>query len=553
MMLSDQILLLPGYDPYVQADGYTFDETSAQRAIDFIETVCKHAKGPMSGKAFLLEEWQKGYVGNLFGWKDKNGHFRYRETLLYIPKKNGKTALAAAITNYYFTQIANNGDELYACASNRDQASYPFQHICGMIRHSPALKSRLKVYGERGSNQMRSVFYEEKGNAFYKCLAADADAIDGAFPIFAHADEIHRFKFARQNHLIKILSDGMAPQPNALLIYTTTADSNRTSLCNSTLALARSVRDCRDKNTPGWFPEFLPAIWEGDRARADDPDYWGSEETWQATNPNYGVTKPKRFFQSEVKKIREDSTRLNDFLRLQLNIVTDSVTAWIDGHQYNECCVVDDPIEWRKRMLEECKGRPCTAAMDLSSSDDLTALTLYFYEDNIYLTWCWIPEDNAVAREKKDKVPYLTWVREGFIEKTPGDCIDLRYVEDRVIQITGAYNVVKVATDPARAQQIRQNIEERSTLEVLSFPQNYSNYAPAMKAFKEEILQGQMQHGMNPVLRWCVGNLVADTDANGNERPNKSKSFEKIDVAVSAIMAKGLSLVVESNDVGIHF
>lgn len=538
--LTEIIMLLPGYDPYALAGDCWFDEEAAAYAIEFIETVIKHAKGKRAGKSFHLEDWQRAIVANIFGWKRPDGTRRYREVLIYVAKKNGKTALCAAILLYVMVCDHELGAELYSAAASREQAALLFQHVVGMIKQDEDLSKLLKIYGGKGGSQQRTVTNESEMSA-YKCLSADANTADGTSPHFAAIDELHRHKTPE---LADVLQKSTAARSQPLVIYTTTADYNRPSLCNSKLKYAKEVRDNKgDPAKPGNDGAFLPAVYETD-PKCD----WRDPENWKASNPNLGVTVPLDFLQRECTKAIETPSELNNFLRLHLNIVTDADEAWLQKTDWNDCCPDVDPVVWRAERLRSMRGKTCTVAVDLSSTNDLTALVLYFPSDgHVVLPFFWMPKDNAVQREREHRVPYSTWHRQGFLEMTDGNWVDHDFVIAQAIEAAKDYGVRVIGVDPWMSKQFTKALQDQG-MEPFTCGQGIKEMSEPSKRLEKLVLSGELQHGNNPVLSWMAGNVMIHRDAAGNIHPDKSKSAEKIDGIVALIM--GIRMAMEVIDDG---
>lgn len=541
--LSQLILLLPKYDPHAQAGDCWFDQDSAWDAIEFIHGVIRFAKGKNAGKPFHLEPWQIAIVANLFGWKHPNGRLRYREAFVYVGKKNGKTALMAAMMLLMLATNPPLGAELYSAASSQKQAGILFEHAVGMVRQSDRLKDMLTVYGEKGGSQQKSITYPDAMSA-YKCLAADADTVDGVEPYLAVIDELHRHK---NTNLADVLQKGTGAQAESLVVYTSTADYNRPSACNSLLRRARDVQDNGgDPSRPGFDLAFLPAIYE-----ADKDDDWELPETWRKANPNMGVTVTEEFLARECRKAKENSADLNNFLRLNLNIVTDAVQAWLDMDQWDACDGLEEgesPAAWRERMRKELAGQVCFVGIDLSQKRDFTAAVYVFPPTEFRKKWVlfprlFIPKETAMRREKTDRVPIAAWVRDGFIEVTEGRVVDYEYLKAAVYADAKWAEVKEVAYDPYAATQIAVQLSGEG-MTCVEFRQGYLSMSEPAKEIDKLIAEGKIEHGGNPVMRWMAGNTVIRFDPAGNIKPDKEKSTQRIDGIVAGIMALGRALVV---------
>jgi phage terminase large subunit-like protein len=534
--------LLPEYDPFAQGEGYGFDTHAAGRAIGWMEHHLKLAKGRKARQSFILEPWQKCIVANLFGWKHlETGLRRYRSALLYVPKKNGKSAFGAAIMLYVIAEDDEIGAELYSAAASRDQAAIIFSHAVGMVRQSKVLSDRLTMYGVKGGSQMRSIV-DDSQMSVYKCLSADANTADGANVHFALVDELHRHKTPE---LAEVLEKSSAERSQPMILYTTTADYNRPSLCNTTLKYAKQVRENKgDPTQPGYDPGFLPVIYE-----ATDEDDWQDPAVWAKANPNYGVTIPEDFMRRQCKKAQDIPSELNNFLRLHLNIVTDAEQAWLDMKAWDLCSTAgDDPVAWRERMLEEMAGERAIAALDLSSTNDLTALVLLFPDrGNVVIPFFWAPRDNAEKREREHQVPYLTWARQGFIDLTDGNYVDQAFVLHRTLECCDQFGIRELTFDRYMARQIQMETDKHG-IDVVPFGQGFIDMTGPSKRLEIMVMSGEMDHGDNPVLRWNAGNTMIRRDPAGNIKPDKSKSAEKIDGIVSLVMAIGRSMVTQDEE-----
>lgn len=541
------LFLLPWYDPCAQAEGCYFDEAAALEPIEFIEGIVKHGKGPTAGSPFLLQDWQKSWVANLYGWHRADGLRRYTESLVYVPKKNGKTAMLAALLLYALAK-APFGAEVYSAAASQDQATLIFMHAKGMVSQDDTMSERFKVYGQNGGSVRKSIAYQDR-MASYKCLHADADTVDGVAPWFVVADELHRHE---SPELVDVLHKSTAATPGAMVVYTTTADFNRESACNTKLAYARRViANKGDRAQPGYDPAFLPAVWE-----ASAKDDWMSPETWRKANPNLGVTVSEDWFRREAQKAKETPSELNNFLRLHLNIVTDAAQAWLSAPDWDKgAAPALDPEtegEWAEAL--GLSGRRCVAALDLAKTTALTALALVFAprlagEPYAVLMRFWMPRSRMAAAERRDGVPYSAWQQAGWLRVTDGDVTDYDVVRAEVTALCQRFNAERLAYDPWGATQLANQFAAEG-LACVEFKQTIASYAEPTDAFERLVLTGRLLHGGNPILRWNAGNVSVWSDGNGNKRPSKISSTGHIDGIVAGIMALGVLILLEPEDGG---
>lgn len=515
---------LPGYDPWATCGECTFNSATADNAVDFVESELRHIEGALAGKPLLLQPWQQAIIGCAFGWKRSDGTRRYREVFQFVPRKNGKTAMAAGVLNLVAFCDHEPGAQIYSAAADREQATLVYRTAKGMILQNPSLEQGVKIY-----STYKSIEYP--GNVVYKALSSDANTKHGFNSHFIVIDELHAHH-DRELCDVLLTSTGSRRQP--LVWYITTSDYDRDSICNEKYDYASKVRDgvIEDES-------FLPVIFEA--AAADD---WKSPAVWRKANPNLGVSISEDYLARECKRAQESPAYENTFKRLHLNIRTEQDVRLIPLEHWDNCTDERSPMVWREEMLEQMKGRECFAALDLSATTDISALSLVFTDENerIVLPWFWVPGDNAVLRERRDKVPYLTWARQGWIEQSEGNVIDYDVIRRKVNELQEVYSIRGIAIDRWNATQLATQLAGDG-FEVNAFGQGYASMSAPTKELLSLVASGRLLHGGNPVLRWMAQNVAGEQDAAGNMKPSKKKSHERIDGIVSTIMALGLLMV----------
>lgn len=539
--LDEVIGLIPGYDPHAMAGDCWFDSDAAQTAIDFFQHpkdgCLRHVEGAMAGELFVLEPWQQAIIANLFGWKrtDEKGRVvrRYREAFIYIPRKNGKTPLAAGICNYVLFCDGEPGAQIYSAAAERDQAAYLFRQAKGMIEREPALEARAKIFSGAGH---RAIALKADGASVYKVLSADANTKHGGNSHLVVIDELH----AQPNRdLVDVLASSMASsnRRQPLLIHITTADWERESICNEKYDFACKVRDNGgDPAKVGYDPSFLPVIYE---ALSDDD--WTTEEVWEKANPNLDVSVSREYMRRECKKAQETPSYTNTFKRLHLNMRTKNDVTFLLMEKWNE----------RKAtgLAELMEGQRCMAGLDLATTTDIAAFLLVFCDDSRYVAvpHFWVPEAQAERRSRRDRVPYTEWIDRGYMRATPGDVIDYDVIRADINDLATRYNIAQIAVDPWNATQLSTQLMGDG-LEIVQFRQGFASMTAPTKELEALVMSGRLEHGCNPVLTWMAGNTAVEKDASGNLKPSKKKSTDRIDGIVALIMALGLYLTDEGGD-----
>lgn len=474
----------------------------------------RHVKGEWAGKPLILEPWQRDKVIHpLFGWKRPDGTRKYRTAYVEVPRKNGKSTLAAGIALTLLFADQEAGAEVYSAAGDRTQAGIVFNVARQMVQNSPDLKRISELY--------RSSIVAPQTASSYRVLSADAYTKHGLNAHGVIFDELH----AQPNReLWDVLTTSTGARRQPLIFALTTAGYDRNSICWELHEYACKVRDGIIKDE-----SFLAVIYA-----AGKEDDWTDPKVWHKANPNLGVTIKLDYFKQKCANAQEMPSAENTFKRLHLDIWTEQATRWIPIERWDAC--------GKAVKVGELEGVPCFAGLDLSSTLDVTALNLTFPVDGRYKQiWrFWIPEENIAQRVRRDRVPYDLWVRQGFIKATEGNVVDYEVVRADVNQLREEFNIRQIAYDPWSATQLATQLQGDG-FEMVPFRQGFASMSPAAKEFEKLVLGKKIDHGGNPVARWMMSNISVEMDAAGNIKPSKKRSTEKIDGIVAAIMAVGRS------------
>lgn len=515
--------MIPGYDPFETAGDCRFDRRAARRAINFFHECLTFTAGEWMSQRFALQPWQQAIVGNLFGWKRPDGRRRYREAFIYVPRKNGKSEMAGGLGCLLTFADGEPAAQVYCAAADREQARLVFNAARTMVAAEDELASRSRTY-------TNSIVVHETGSVL-KVVSAEAYSKHG---INAHGiivDELH----AQPNRdLVDVLTTSTGARRQPLMIHITTADYDRESICNEKYDYACKVRDGVIDD-----PAFLPVIYE---ATLDDD--WTDPDVWAKVNPNLGVSVSLEYIEREYRRARETPTYENTFKRLHLNMRTQQDVRWLSLEQWDACG--DNSTGAAGRIDEDdWHGRECYAGLDLSTTTDVSALALVFRDSEGVVTIVprfWIPGDNAKKREDRDRVPYVTWARQGLIEMTPGNVVDYDMIRMRINELGKRFKIREIAIDPWNATQLASQLQGDG-FEVVTFGQGYKDMTAPTKELEKLVVSGKLRHGGHPVLRWMASNVAVELDAAGNLKPSKKRSTERIDGIVAAIMALGRAML----------
>jgi phage terminase large subunit-like protein len=517
---------LKRYKPTIyKADGSAYSKEAADSAVTFVNCL-KHTKGEWYGMPFELIDWQEQIVRDVFGILKPNGYRQFNTAYVEIPKKQGKSELAAAIALLLTCGDFEHGGEVYGCASDRQQASIVFDVACGMVEQCPALKQRIKPLLSQ-----KRLIYKPLGS-FYQVLSAEAYTKHGLNVHGVVFDELHA-QPNRQLYDVMLHGSGDArKQPLFFLI--STAGTDRHSICWEVHQKADDILQGRKAD-----PTFYPVLYG-----APDEADWTSEKVWKAVNPSIGITVDIEKLRVACENAKSNPAEENLFRQLRLNQWVKQSVRWMPMAKWDACGFPVDP--------ESLRGRVCYGGLDLSSTTDITAFVLVFppldeTDKFQILPFFWIPEDNIGIRVKRDHVPYDVWEKQGFLLTTEGNVVHYGFIEDFIDQLGVKYNIREIAFDRWGAVQMVQNLEGLG-FTVVPFGQGFKDMSPPTKEFMRLTLEEKLAHGGHPVLRWMVDNIFVRTDPAGNIKPDKEKSTEKIDGAVATIMALDRAIRNQGSD-----
>lgn len=491
-----------------------YDKAAADFAVTFIENLC-HTKGKWAGQPFKLIPWQEQLVRDVFGILNPDGTRQFRVCYCEIPKKQGKSELAAAIALYLTCADGEQRAETYGAAADRKNASIVFEVATDMVRMSPALSKRVKIQ----ASTKRLIYLPT--NSSYSVVSAEAFRLHGLNASGIIFDELHSQPNRKLYDVLTKGSGDARTQPLQLLI--TTAGNDTHSICYEVHQKAVDIIEGRKAD-----PQFYGVIYG-----ADKDDDWTDPEVWKKANPSLGITVPIETVRQACEQAMQNPAEENVFRQLRLDQWVTQTTRWMQMDKWNACAFPVDP--------EALEGRVCYGGLDLSSTTDITAFVLVFppmEEDGKYeiLPYFWIPEDNVDLRVRRDHVMYDVYEKQGFLLTTEGNVLHYGFIEKFIEELGERYNIREIAYDRWGATQMVQDLEEIG-FTVVPFGQGFKDMSPATRELLKLVLEQRIAHGGHPVLSWMMDNAVVKTDPAGNIKLDKSKATEKIDGAVALVMA----------------
>lgn len=497
-----------------------FSSEHALYVTNFIQAL-RHTKSPFTGKPFQLLPWQQDFVNYVYGNVNEQGLRTTQYCYLEIPKKNGKTELGAAIALYHTYADGEMYGEIYSCAADKAQASQAFDVAVAMIDQCKELKKRTRLI----VSQKKLV--DKVSHSVYQAISAEAYSKHGFNLSACIFDELH----AQPNRdLWDVMTFGSGDarlQPIWYIITTAGDDADRTSI-------GWEIHEKASKIISG---EIVEPRWYC-KIYGIEPEFEGNiydESLWYKVNPSLGIT-------IDIEKVRqaalsarnsESEERIFRWLRLNQWVATKRI-GWLPVTLWDKTERDWNPAE----LLRE----RCYVGLDLSSKNDLTAAVMLFPPSEKRKDWrmlkeAWIPEASMKERSRKDKVPYDRWVKERYLNATPGDVVDYGLIATALCEIEQKYQVQYYCSDPWHLEYLKQLLPDTMQEKFVEIPQTMAGMSCGMGETERMLKAGELTHTKDPVGRWSFGNVRVAIDGNENQKPMKNKSIERIDPTVALINA----------------
>ncbi len=482
----------------------------AKQALKFFESLT--LIGDYSGERWKLEPFQVDWLSELYGRRNPDGSRVINKVSMWMPRGLGKTQQAAGVALYELV-MGPPGREIYAAAPDRDKASRIYKAMAQMIRADPHLLEMIGGEGNLSDHYLR-IKIPGKSSVF-QALAADSDQGHSLAPSMLVLDELHLWKSRKLYDALT--SGGHKRKKGSLLeIQISTAGDTKSGLAWDLYSYAKDVRDGRITN-----PNMLVRIFE-----APEELDWTAESTWRLAMPCSYINFEAIAAECELAK----HIKAKEFSFRQLYLgqwLEHSEAAWISPDEWAACA--------EEYTAEDMYGLEAVAGLDLSCVRDLTSISLFFPETKRVLTWSWLPGEGIAEREEKDHVPYRAWAKEGYLFFTSGKRIVHSEVGEKINELLQKYNIIRFVSDPYSLNLITPYLNQEPS----TYSQSPGYMSPPSKWLEVSISERSIKHYNNPLLNWCMGNVVVDQDKYENISPHKVKSRKRIDPAVAMIMAIG--------------
>jgi phage terminase large subunit-like protein len=503
---------------------FIYDPDAAELVCQFIEML-PHTKGKWGQKKELivLQPWQSFIFCVLFGWKHrvkktKCGRRRFRKAYIAVPRKNGKSIIAAGVGLYMFAADGEFGAEVYSGATTEKQAWEVFRPAKQMVERTPELRELIgaEVWA-------KMLVTPEDGSRFEPVIGKPGD---GSSPSCAIVDEYHEHD---TSDLVDTMETGMGSRDQPLMVEITTAGFNIAGPCYD------QETDCKKVLQGVMVEDELFAI----MYTIDDGDAWDDPKALRKANPNMGVSVDAEYLLSQQRQAVNSAAKQTRFKTKHLNVWCSAKSAWLNILDWNRCA----DYTLRPEQFAGCEN---WLTLDLASTSDVCVVMQVFKKridgkDHYYLFGKYFLPENAIENDPKNRDAYRKWVIEGFLEQHDGAEIDYDLIREHTEHQLAAYQPVEVAFDPWRAAHMAQQLMKDGA-ELVEYRQLVNTMSLPMKEMESAVKAGRLHHDGNPVLTWMASNVVAKLDAKDNIYPRKEKPEQKIDGIVAAIMGIGRAM-----------
>ena len=513
---------------------YFYSPARANHILEFIENFCHNSKGKYGGQLVKLELWEKALLATIFGFIDVEGNRQYREALLIVGKKNGKSLLASGVGTYMQVGDGEPGPEVYAVATKKDQAKIIWLEAKRMVRKSPALLKRVRtLVAELASDFNDGVF---------KPLASDSDTLDGLNIHCALMDEIHQWKNGRA--LFDIIADGVTAREQPLIFETSTAGVIREDIYDEKYEEAEKVINGYDDPDGYHDDHFIAFVYE-----LDSRSEWVDPACWKKANPGLGTIKNEKALMDKVEKAKRNPALVKNLVCKEFNIRETSSEAWLTFEQLDNRETFKLDIEKKRLILRTPMPdgteketilpypRYGIGGADLSSTTDLTAAKLIFKvpgcEKIFALSMYWIAQDLLEKRVNEDKIPYDKWFERGLVRLCPGNSVHQKYVKDWFVELQEQFDIY-IPWFGYDSWSAKYWVEDMSDYfgkdSMIPVIQGKKTLSDPMKRLGNDFESKIIVYNNNPIDKWCLTNTSYEEDKNGNIQPHKtSKATRRID------------------------
>ncbi|MBS3973020.1 MAG: terminase large subunit [Erysipelotrichia bacterium] len=498
----------------INDDRYIYDTKRAHRRIAFIERFCKHTKSPFHGKPFILELWEKAFIEVVYGFlRSSTKRRRFKRVILLISRKNGKSTLTAALA---FTELMmGSGGSDIVCSSNDDaQASIIFLEI-------GAMREMFDPSSKRTHKNLRWIINKKNKSKVFK-LSEKTQNKEGYNIEFGILDESHEMK---DNSIAKPIEQSQSTKDEPLFVNITTEGFVNDGYLDKELQYARRV-------IAGEYEDDTLLAWL--YTQDSEAEVWQDESSWMKSNPSLGLIKKREYLRDQINKAKLDKGDRMYVLAKDFNIKQNNAEAWLMEQDYNISTTFH---------MEDFIGSIALGAVDLSETTDLTCAKVLLMKKGdptkYIATRYFIPESKVIQGSIDDKKDYLTWAKEGLIEITEGNEVDLSKVAKWFLDLYKHYKIRTYKTGyDNRFAKTWLSAMDGYGLETERVDQNRFTLSNPMKLLEADLKSRLVNYNSHPIDKWCLSNTAIKVDNLGLVMPVKVNDMRnrRIDGAVTMII-----------------
>lgn len=505
---------------------FRFDAEKADRACEYI-SLLKHTKGEWRGQLIVLQDWQCWIICSIFGWIDKlTALRRFRRALIFIPRKNAKSTLAAAIGMYMLTADGEPGAEVYSGATSERQAWEVFGTARQMAKMSVELR---RTFGLMVNASNLAI--EATASKFEPIIGQPGD---GASPSCSIHDEYHEHKTDGQ---VDTMLTGMGARRQPLQLLITTAGANLAGPCYAAMRDGQQLLQGAVTND-----RLFVAIYTIDLPRQGfEGDDWQSIDALKKANPNFGISVSEEFLQQQLLEAINTPRKRGTFKTKHLNVWVQAMAGYFDVPRW--IALGDEALR-----LEDFFGLEAYFGLDLASKVDIAALEILIRKDGKIYRFgkYYIPRARL---EDPENEHYRSWHEQGWLTVTDGEIIDYDEIKEDILDLCKKFTVRQVAYDPHQATMLVTQLM-KDGVPVLEYRPTVLNFSEPMKTMDADIKSDAYRHNGDPVMTWMISNVVAREDKKQNVYPNKDSDEKKIDGVIAHLSAKGCLMQDMAKELG---
>jgi phage terminase large subunit-like protein len=488
------------------ADFY-FEPKKSEKFLTLVQRF-DHVIGKWKSSKIIFEDWQCFVWANIMGFINRStGYRRFRIAHIEVPRGSSKSTMASQAALFFMALDESNGNQVATVATKKEQARIVLDAARAMARKNENFCRAV------GVKVLAHSIVQDKTNSNIRALSSEASSLDGLNDVLAVCDELHAMK----RETFDVIYSGMSKRKDSLTLCITTAGFDLESVGYSQSLYAKKIatNELQDE-------QFFSAVYT-----IDEGDDIYDPKTWEKANPNWGVSVDPITFEAKAKKTQATPSDLPNFKVKHLNIWLSEARPFYNLDAWDLC-------EDKTIKLEDFKNHKCYMGIDLASHIDLTCIGLVFKKDGKYFVFdkTFLPE-GTIAKKRNDL--YEKAIAAGDLIVTQGDAINMDFIRLQAETLARSHKVEQCMYDTWSATEMAQKLSNK--IDMVKFQMNTANFSEPMKKFDAMIRTKQIVHNGSSILRWCLGNVVAKEDANGNVYPRKSHSDLKIDPIISLLMA----------------